>query len=133
MARCEAAVTVRVSSRAWVPLTLVPPALLSRIRSRCARADPAISSERSNKTNLCLKVTYAHRATWLRLSVTVVVLAVHDVRAPWEQSHVGNSFDGFRPGVNNHHGVCRRFRKIQLLIGSIRRRRFQIHVRADLQ
>jgi hypothetical protein len=46
--------------------------------------------------------------------VTVVVLAVHDVRSPREQTDIADSFDSFCSAVDDDHFIRRRFREIDL-------------------
>src|SRR4029079_15702710 len=65
-------------------------------------------------------------------SVAVVVLAVHDVRAPWELADVRDALDRLGLAVDDVDAVVGSAAKIELLVRHVRGRRLQEQVVADL-
>src|SRR5262245_61807960 len=65
-------------------------------------------------------------------SVTVIVLAVHDVRAPRIEPNIHYFLELLRLRVDDDDSVLCRIREIELLVFRIRRRGLELDVRADL-
>src|SRR5262245_12072319 len=64
--------------------------------------------------------------------MTIVVLAVHDVCSPREQTDIRDSLDGFAFGVDYDNRMRRRFGKVDVLVRRISRGGFELDIRTDL-
>src|SRR5207244_12594558 len=64
--------------------------------------------------------------------VAVVILAIHNVRAPGKETHIGDFFELFRLCIDDYDRMSGRFREINLLLRGIRSCRFQLNIGADL-
>src|SRR5207247_7653577 len=67
------------------------------------------------------------------LSMAVVILAVHDVRAPRKQTNIRDALDSFGFGIDDHNGMGRRLGKIDFFVCCVRRGSFQLNIRSNFQ
>ena len=64
--------------------------------------------------------------------MAIIVLAIHDVRAPGKQTDVlGYLLKFFRLGVDHHDGILGRVGEVEFLILRVRRCSFKLNVHAD--
>src|SRR5258705_1025199 len=117
MGRISALVSVSVSSEACACVTAVAgggPELTERVKSRTPDACAGTIATTTPK-----KTRAEARA---RMSMAIIVLAVHDVRAPRIKPDIGHAFDLLRLAVDDIDGVIGSAGEIELLVGKICRR-----------